>query len=143
MKKNKKIFNAVIIAVVIITGAALVRQFNSLQKNSDPQPTNDVSDSEELVTGSSLITIPASHVDTSGTVASIDTAKKILKVKTDDGEDLAVTYGEKTAIYQMKDKRPENKTDADIVKGAVISVQYDSNDNTAASIMIGGRWAKF
>jgi len=148
MKVNKKIAIVVISTVIIITGAISVFKVCEFKKNqvsapeADTSQADDQSAKKEVENRLKTITIPASYVNVSGTVVNIDNIKKELTIKTDAKKSLTVAYNEKTVIYQMKNNLPENKTEDDIIKGKIISVQYDSLNNTATSIMIGGRWKK-
>lgn len=147
-RASKKIAVVLIIAILIITGAILAFKIfgfkNILVSQSETavSPADDQSAKKEAKNQPKTIIIPASYVNASGTVVSIDNIKKELTIKTDAKKTLTVAYNEKTAIYQMKNNLPEDKTEDDIIKGKIISVQYDSLNNTAVSIMIGGKWVK-
>jgi hypothetical protein len=133
------------IILVIASATALFFVWKAGPKDEIQIPSNLKSLQKEGTgkTQEKTIVIPAEYVSATGTVEGIDTAKKALTFKNEEGKSVVVTYSTATTIYGMKDGKPEAKTENDIRKGEDISVQYDTaRDNAATSIMVGGKWAK-
>jgi len=133
------------IILVIASATALFFVWKAGPKDEVNIPSSQKSSQKEEMgkTQEKIIVIPAEYVSATGTVENIDTAKKSLTFKNEEGKSTTVTYSTATTIYRMKDGKPEAKTENDIKKGEDISVQYDTaRDNAATSIMVGSKWVK-